>query len=358
MTAATVVFTSALVAAAQQLPAPRFADRVNVARMVVDARVLDDLGQPVLGLTAEDFSVRVDGRPARVESATWIGTNAGAAGVEPLEAAADVTRQLPEGPQGLQDPQGRLIVFLFQKDLEPTRIVGLMRMLLKAQDFLDGLTPDDRVAIVSFDSHLKIWLDFTNDRARLGRVLERGLLLERPAPIGEETSPVSLTRRLTQAEARRTYPIEKGLRLIGEALDALPGAKSIVLVGHGFGRYGAGGVTMEPEYEEAVAALRDARISVFSLDTTQADYHSLEVGLQLIAAGTGGFYERTHVFPDRAMRRLAGALAGHYVLIVEPPGESAESSDVANRRSPHLVSTTVKLTRRKGTVLASGTDVQ
>jgi VWFA-related protein len=335
LAAAIVVWGAGVVAASQDTQPPRFANRVEVPRRIVDARVLDDMGQPVPGLGADDFSVRIDGRPARVESATWVGSGAGAAAATPHAA-------LPADGESAAIPRGRLIVFLFQKDLEPVRIVGLMRMLLKAQAFLDGLSGDDRVAVLSFDSHLKIWLDFTNDRARLRRVLERGILLESPAPIDEEPARVSLTRRLTQAEGRRTYPIEKGLRVIAEALEPLTGSKSIVLFGHGFGRYGAGGVTMEAEYDAAVVALRESRTSVFSLDVTQADYHSLEAGLKLVSAGTGGFYERTFMFPDRAMRRLTGALAGHYVLIVEPNDQNADGAKLE-----------VKLTRGKGMVLAS-----
>ena len=92
---------------------------------------------------------------------------------------------------------GRLIVFLFQKDLEPSRIVGLMRMLLKSRRLLDTLTPNDRVAILSFDSHLKIWTDFTNDRERFDRVLAHGMLFERPA-----ARPSPLSRRLSSASTR------------------------------------------------------------------------------------------------------------------------------------------------------------
>jgi hypothetical protein len=239
-------------------------------------------------------------------------------------------------------PRGRLIVFMFQKDLEPRRIGGLMRMLFRAKTFLDTLGPNDRVAVVSFDSHLKIWLDFTADRAPVRRILERGLLLENPKPLGEPTETISLTRTLTQAAGRRAYPIEQGLRLIGEALELLPGSKSIVLFGHGLGRYTSVGVMKEKGYDEALAALQRARAAVFSIDVTQADYHSLEVGLQSVSEETGGFYERSFHFPDRTVDRLVGALAGHYVLLVEPAEASREWSDLS-----------VKLTRRSGTVLAS-----
>ena len=91
-------------------------------------------------------------------------------------------------------------------------------------------------------------------------------------------------------------------------------------------------------------ALVASRTSVFSLDVTDADYHSLEAGLQLVSEQTGGFYARTHIFPDLAMRRLSGALAGYYVLFVEKP---------ESRRTIHDIE--VDLTRRKGHVLTAET---
>ena len=313
---------------------PRFGERVDVARIIVDARILDDRGNPVPGLTADDFRMKIDGKLARVETATWVG----GAGTGPDAAPPEST---PLQDAGAPVATGRLIVFLFQKDLEPLRIVGLMRMLFKSRDFLETLTPNDRVAILSFDSHLKIWTDFTNDRERLTQVLARGLLFERPPAVQASSAP-SLVMRLDQDRGRRTYGIERALELIGEALEPLPGSKSLVLIGHGFGRLSKSGVSMENGYGPARHALVASRTSVFSLDVTQADYHSLEAGLQLISEQTGGFYARTHIFPDLAMQRLSGALAGYYVLFVEKP---------ESRRARHDIE--VELTRRKGRVLAA-----
>jgi hypothetical protein len=231
-------------------------------------------------------------------------------------------------------------VFLFQKSMEETRIVGLMRMLRESRDFLGTLMAEDRVAVLSFDSHLKIWTDFTSDRNRLAPILERGVMLERPPSVQAGPSP-SLVERLAPERGRRAYGIEKALQMIGEALEPLPGAKSVVLFGYGMGRLGMTGVTMEQDYEPARRALIAARASVFSLDVTDADYHSLEAGLQLVSEDTGGFYVRTHIFPALAMRRLSGALAGAYVLFVEKP-----SSD----RKTHAIE--VELSGRKGNVLA------
>jgi len=38
-----------------------------------------------------------------------------------------------------------------------------MRMANEIVRFLDRLLPTDRVAVLSYDSHLKLRLDFTND---------------------------------------------------------------------------------------------------------------------------------------------------------------------------------------------------
>lgn len=190
---AIAILIAGLVIGAQQ--PPRFGERVDVVRIIVDARVLDDRGNPVPGLTADDFKVSIDGRTGRVETATWVGSRDTDLDAAPLESMLPSGAGAPVGPE-------RLIVFLFQKDLDPSRIVGLMRMLLKSRNFLGTLTPNDRVAILSFDSHLKIWTDFTNDRARLDGVLAHGLLFERPSAVQASSAP-SLVERLDPDRGRR-----------------------------------------------------------------------------------------------------------------------------------------------------------
>jgi VWFA-related protein len=304
---------------------PRYLERVEVARVLVDVRVVDAAGAPITGLGRDDFEVRVGNRRARVESVQWVGVpgdgEAHAHGGDAELREDDETRadDLP-GAAGstVARGDGRLIVFLFQKSLLRSRIEGLMLMLRDAQDVLDGLTPADRVAVLSFDSHLRIWLDFTADVTRVRRVFDEAVLFGAAAPVQQSDGP-SLLDRLTPAQGRRTYSIEQALERIGDALAPLPGAKSLVFVGHGFGDLGLAGVTLRPTYDRARQALQAARTSVFCLDVTRADYHSLEKGLQVVAQDTGGFFARTHIFPAQAIARLAGALSGHYVLFVEGP---------------------------------------
>jgi VWFA-related protein len=328
------------VAHAQQQSDRRYAERVDVERVLVDARVLDPRGNAVAGLTADDFAVKIAGKPVGIESVMWVG---GSNTVEVHEA----NNELPAIDRRDSDAApGRLIIFLFQKDFERSRLPGLMRMLIEARTFLDNLGPLDRVAVLSFDSRLRAWLDFTNDAERVRHVLQHGILFETPDRV-QTTSGPSLMNRLDEATVSKTYTMEKALRLIAEAVHDFPGSKSVVLVGHGFGRLGWTGVTMEHGYEEARDALVAARASVFTLDVTQADYHSLEAGLKLVSAHTGGLFSRTHLFPEQAMRRLAGALAGYYVLFLESPNVE---------RGTHHVD--VRLRRRQGTVLARSSYVR
>lgn len=313
----------------QQLPT--VTERVDVARVLVDVRVVDGRGRPLLGLGPEDFRVEIDGEPRRVESAQWVEGGAVDELGEPWSPPDTGTAPTPA--------PGRLIVFLFQKDLEPSRIVGLMRMLIEARSFLDGFAASDRVAVTSFDSHLRVWIDLTGDLDRVRRIFERGILLERPGPVSESAGP-SLVARLDPRRARRASSMEEALLEIARALEPLPGAKSLVIVGHGFGRFGGSFLTFEREYSAARRAFQAGRVSVFALDTTNADQHTLEAGLMQVAEDTGGFFARTHVFTEQALDRLAGALAGHYVLFVEVP-----------RRVEGYHRLEVKLNGRKGTVL-------
>lgn len=319
------------VAHARQQPAGRYTEQVDVERVLVDARVLDDEGRAVEGLGAADFTVKIGGTPVAIESVMWVGgekPDANAAPPDVVDAVVDDERP------------GRLIIFLFQKDIEPSRLTGLMRMLVESQNFLEELTPRDRIAVLSFDYQLKIWLDFTNDRDAVRRAMRRDVLFG-GEPAATPASGVSLIRRLETATASKTYSIEKALHRIADAVRDLPGSKSIVFIGHGFGRLGWTGVRMEQGYEDARDALMAARTSVFSLDVTNADYHSLEAGLQLVSRDTGGFFARTHLFTAQAMNRLSGALAGYYVLFLEQPQVRPGTHDID-----------VRLVRQKGTVLA------
>ena len=330
-----LVATAVALAVWQYTPAaqqPPFVERVEVARILIDARVFDEHWRQISDLEPSDFEVEIGGRAARVESAEWIGgASAPDAAITPAGIDANVPRAAATG---------RLVVFLVQKDLEPLRIRGLMQMSQLVDQLLAPLTREDRVAVLSFDSRMRIWTDFTNDLDRVRSILAADVITGLPRAV-TASRDVSLLSRLDRTSDSRIFGIEHALRRIAESLEPLPGAKSIVVLGYGFGRFGSGGVILMDGYEEASAALQRARVSVFTLNVTQADFNSLQAGLQTVSAETGGIYASTYLFPSRAIQRVGQALAGYYVLFVEKP-------DIA--RGTHRIE--VRLTKRKGTVIA------
>ena len=326
--------TLLLLAGAVQEPSRPLAlpEAASVERVFVDARVLDG-GRAVRGLRPEDFRVRIDGDLAELVSATWIS----AEGAAPLAFAG----RPDDSPSTAVPVQGRLLVFFFQKDLHASRIGGLLRLLAESRRMVQGLGPDDLVAVLSFDTHLKLWCDFTADRKALQEVLEHDVLFEDRARYVEPGPDPSIAYHLSLSASRAAATTETALRLIGEALQEVEGSKTLVFFGYGLGQLSGPGVAVHRDYDHARRALLESGVTVFSLDVTEADSHSLEVGLQDVAVETGGFYARTHVFSRQAMSRLEQALQGHYVLEVAHPG---------GPRGRHEID--VDLVGRSGRVLA------
>jgi VWFA-related protein len=319
---------------------PRYAESVDVASVLIDVRALDANGSAIVGLGPSDFSVKIDGQIARVQSSAWIG-----GGPAPLSEAVSMPAAGGGAGRTVAIP-GRLIVLLFQRSLANAHARGLIRTVDQSRALVRGLGPSDRVAILTFETSLEIWTDFTSDEAALDRILRRGLLFEKPPRVHASPAP-SLVNRLDPRTARRTYTIERAFELIANALAPLPGAKTIAFFGHGMGQTGRrstdeGDVSAAAGYDAARRALTAARATVFSLDFTDADTHSLEYGLERIAEETGGFYGHSLDFPERPMRWLAGALSGYYVLFVEKPEKSigaGESSVTLARRTAYVFAT-------------------
>jgi hypothetical protein len=247
---------------------------------------------------------------------------------------------------GLSRGPGRLVVIFVQADLNATRISGQLRLRPYTRDLLATLHPDDRIAVVSFDSHLKLWQDFEADVEATHEAIDRAMLYSREWDV-RRSRGASLARHFDFAAAKKAASPERALELTARALEPLPGEKMVIFLGWGLGRYGSTGVRMTPDYKPAVKALSAARASVFVLDVTSADYHSLEVGLQGVAEDTGGVYFSTFRLPGLATKSLARTISGYYVLTLD-----RSSLDEAEGR------VRIDLRGKSGTVLARPTAVR
>jgi VWFA-related protein len=309
-----------------------FGEEIDVRVATVTVRVIDAYGRAIPGLSPADFAVRVGGEPAAVESVDWISPSTERFTQEEL---AELARS------GVTVPSpGRLIVLFVQTDMHPARAPGHLQLLPEIRKLLATFHPEDEVAVVSFDSHLELRLDFTRDLEIVDDAVWRGIRGGRAEASAPGRFP-SLARHFDFEAAKRAATPEDALRVVGDALLPLPGEKTMIYAGWGLGEYFAGMVTMTPAYDRARDALARARVTVFVLDVTQADYHSLEVGLETLAEDTGGTYEKTYQLPQQMTARLARTLEGYYEIGFSVPetvaGRAKVDVDLVGRRGTVLL---------------------
>jgi VWFA-related protein len=336
-------------------PAPRFGDEIAVRLVTVVARVVDGAGDPVLGLAPKDFRVRVGRREVPVAAVDWVASGDAAGGTREAPDAAVAAgaggpalapaASPPEAASAPPQPgaPGKLVVIFVQADNNaPSRVRGHLRTLPFTRELLASLQPEDSVAVVSFDSHLKLWQDFTRDREPVPALIFQAIRFGGSPPEASAAAAASpsLARHFDGREALRAASPERALAVTAAALAALPGEKVLVLLGWGLGNFGSMGTQMTPAFAPAVRALAAARTTVFALDVTEADSHDLEAGLRGIAEATGGTYDKTNLFPALAFRQLARTISGYYVLSLD----SASLPRTGGRVE-------VELRGRRGTVL-------
>lgn len=319
-------------------PQASFGERIEVRLATYVVRALDSYGDPMLGLGPEDFRLTANGKEIPISSLDWQGLAAPAAPDAPPKLAP--WPPVPPRPEG---SEARTLVFFVQADINaPNRTRGHLKLLPLLDEVLATLTPADRIAVVSFDSHLKLWQDLTADHARVKDALWHAVRFggRTPSIPAAELSPFAA--RFARSEPEEVATPERAIQETAEALAAIPGEKTMVYLGWGLGRYVAGfGVGVTHEYGPALSALGRAHATVFVIDVDDSIYHDLEMGLRAIAADTGGTYEKTTYFPSQATRRLARAITGYYLLSVDaqqlPAGKYPLKIELRHRHGSVLV---------------------
>lgn len=323
MSPAALALLSLLGAAPQEEPSRKgsIAAEAEVVRVVLDVRAVDPQGAAIPDLPRSAFRVRVEGREVALEAADWIpaGVARPAAPGEGLALTPSPERPAPAA--GTAPGNGdRLFVLFFQTDFTRHRLVGQMRIAHEATRFVDGLGPGDRVAVVSYDSRLKPRLDFTRDREAIRKAVFDSLKTDLPPPLPPGEEP-TIGGRIDPDAAARAATVELGLLETARALAEIPGPKWMLYLGWGLR------VDRNPQdtprLGSAIEALYRARVQVFTLDVSDADWHTLETELMVLADLTGGTYAKTHQFARAALDRVFRGVDGRYELVFPlPPGPS------------------------------------
>ena len=286
-----------------------FTETIFVVRYTLDVRVVDSYGNAISDLKPEDFTVTVGKKKAHVEGADWISM-----GVRSIDREEDVV--LEEEAEEPQEPTApRSIVLFIQTDFarNSMRILGQMKFNYVADDIIELFGPNDRIAVLSHDSHLKFRRDFTRDRESLRKAVRESLFIDYPPLPPAATDGPSLLPLFDRTAMKRAAHAEAALLLIANALRQIEGPKVIILAGWGVGELqGRAGVQLKPEWKDAVDLLRRQDIPVISLNHGIGG--ELSAGLAATANATGGFYAGLQNFESQAVVRVKGALAGHYAL--------------------------------------------
>ncbi|MCY3933111.1 MAG: VWA domain-containing protein [Acidobacteria bacterium] len=157
---------------ARQEPAPdTFAETIDVRVVNVDVWVSDRDGNPVTGLTADDFEVREDGRPVELSNFYEFTDGLDATAREQAASArrdarpSDLDRFIPAEPP---PPEHRLslMVYVDNNNLTPTdrnRLLPFLRNFLSVQ-----LSPYDRAMLAVYDAgRFEVALPFTTEAWRV-----------------------------------------------------------------------------------------------------------------------------------------------------------------------------------------------
>ena len=373
--------------ATQTAPPQRFKSSVDVVQ--VDVSAIDSDGRPIIGLTAADFELRVDGRVRPITSVQFVS-------VPPATGPRQTPAELPE-PQFASNADtagGRLIMVVVDRSSLAT---GRGRAAIEAASrFVGQLNRADRVALASIPNGPQV--TFTADHGLVQRRIREidgtaianlgvhnlgisdGMVFERKNDLamsevyerecgnptgaggrGGGQSDVLICMNEVRAEAaeiaadarERARNSIRGLRALLDSLPPSQTPKMLVLISEG--------LVVDREIAELAwldAKAAAAHVTIYSLlleasqtDASRRQPEALasanrafrEQGLDRIAQATRGDVFRVVSNSDFAFERLARELSGYYLLGFEP-----EDRDRGGR--PHTIDVSVK---RRGVTVRS-----
>lgn len=311
---------------------PQFGENIDVNLVVLDAVVTDSRGHQILGLDKNNFVVKENGVVQPVESVEYF-TNRTLLNEREENAPFKVERTHDE----------RYFIFFFDKPEEGRLWDRLARARNAAKDFVNAMKPGDQIAVVAHDVRLKVYSDFTNDKAQLNRALDdvatngRGLM----SGGGPMLKAIDAERMMNG-----TGTVYEALDLVGDAVHGIRGRKELVLFSPGIvdnSQQIANGMVMNESryYEPMIESLNAANVTVHALNI-QEDYTSLPFihqTLEMMAGATNGEYFRNVVTFGPLLKQIEKETNGYYVITYyahHPRGKSGFQKVKVSLTNPEM----------------------
>lgn len=341
--------------------------RAGVELLSVDVTVVDGEGRQVTDLRPQDFIVEVDGNARSIISAEYIKlVDDAPIIVGARRTAAPVSVSPDEGYFSTNTralSRGRLIVLIVdQGNIRSGHGREVMRSAVK---FVDGLSPDDRVALIGIPGP-GTYVDFTtnHERIREGLLATVGhaqpfqgrfhislseafataehsdAFLRAQVILRECGGPMTAAQaiqceieveqecaQMVSHQRNQTQSSLRGMTAVLQSLAAFEGPKSVIVISEGLVLENN---TADADLVASVAADARASLDVMLLDipsvdvterqrpTTPREDRDMQVaGLEMIAAMSRGALHRIVASGDQAFVRIMRSMAGHYLLGVE-----------------------------------------
>lgn len=291
-----------------------YGDKVDVNLVLVDATVTDRKGNQILGLDKNDFIVKENGVEQSIDSIDYF-TN----------------RRLLTGPESSANfkvervREERYFILFFDKSAPQYRVNSTAPSLLVTSELLrakeaaikfveNELQPNDLVAVTGFDARLKIYSDFTSNRAKLKDALNKAVTFAVgvKTPDLEMTGPSILRNLNARTMMSRTGRIQDAITLLSDSLRPIPARKVLVLFTTGIGSVGG---TDEAYYRPMARALNKANVSVYPINLLREhrDFPTDSM-LSRLSSETGGEYSPLAINFDTPLKRMENGSNGYYLL--------------------------------------------
>ncbi len=263
----------------------------NVQLVVVDVSVKDKSGNPIEGLTSNDFTITEDGKPQdikvfqfqRLEETAVPAPALTPRGPQPAPSAPAESKPAappvksvtanqiaPSKPGEVKYKDRRLLVMFF--DMTSMPIQDQIRAQTAAQKFLKTqMTGSDLMAIMALTSDLKVLQDFTDDRDTLSRIIKNLTIGEgsdmavegSTGADNEEDTGAAFSADDSEFNIFNTDRKLSALETAAKMLGSLPEKKALVYFASGVSRTGT---ENQAQLEATINAAIRNNVSFYPID--------------------------------------------------------------------------------------------
>jgi len=234
--------------------------------------------------------------------------------------------------------EDRYFVFFFDKPEDPGVLFDQLSQARAAvrQFIREDMKPTDYVAIAGHDVRLKVWSDFTTDKAKLERALDESSRFGKGELKAAPGDGPSILRNVDSASMeRRTGSVYQALDVLAEAVRPIRARKNLVMFSPGIvdiDETVRGGMIMNRSryLDPALESLNASNVSVYSLqlqrppDTEVNTTPFFHQRLTELADATGGQYFMPAATFRNAVNKVEQTNSGYYLVTYRSRKERGE----------------------------------